>query len=179
MWLPCSPIGAQSLWFATLQCFELTLARHMFLPMMVCGSQQDGTEWLLPHCIKSGVVSCYSPHCSLAIPAIWWGIHLKGSMESHLIPLPSLEGKEVSSFPGSAPTDDTGDYKFLMRFKPGDSDEVIRYQVDKFTHTWWVEHFITQSHFYPGFTGKLSTFTNFPLQPGCEDYSFCQSHGGL
>ena len=24
----------------------------------------------------------------------------------------------------------------------------------------------------PGFTGKVSSVTNFPLEPGCEDYSF-------
>ena len=25
---------------------------------------------------------------------------------------------------------------------------------------------------YPGFTGKVSTLIHFPLEPGCEDYSF-------
>ena len=33
-----------------------------------------------------------------------------------------------------------------------------------------MEHFITQSDIYPGFTGKVSTLTNFPLKPDCEDY---------
>ena len=28
------------------------------------------------------------------------------------------------------------------------------------------------SHIYPGFTGKVSSLTHFPLEPGCEDYSF-------
>ena len=28
------------------------------------------------------------------------------------------------------------------------------------------------SHIYPGFTGKASSLTHFPLEPGCEDYSF-------
>ena len=36
--------------------------------------------------------------------------------------------------------------------KPGDSAVVIGYQVDEFTQAWLVEH--------------------FPLEPGCEDYSF-------
>ena len=25
---------------------------------------------------------------------------------------------------------------------------------------------------YPGFTGKVSSLTHFPLEPGCEDYAF-------
>ena len=28
------------------------------------------------------------------------------------------------------------------------------------------------SHNYPGFTGDVSSLTHFPLEPGCEDYSF-------
>ena len=28
------------------------------------------------------------------------------------------------------------------------------------------------SHIYPGFTGKVSSLTHFPLEPGCEDYAF-------
>ena len=27
-------------------------------------------------------------------------------------------------------------------------------------------------HIYPGFTGKVSSLTHFPLEPGCEDYAF-------
>ena len=54
----------------------------------------------------------------------------------------------------------------------GNSGVAIGYQVDKFTHTWLVECFIAQSHFYPGFMGKVSRLTHFPLGPGCEDYSF-------
>ena len=27
-------------------------------------------------------------------------------------------------------------------------------------------------HIYPGFTGKVSSLTDFPLQLGCEGYSF-------
>ena len=52
------------------------------------------------------------------------------------------------------------------------SSVMIGYQVDKFTLTWLVEHFIPQSHIYPGFTGKVSILTQFPLKPGSEDYSF-------
>ena len=34
------------------------------------------------------------------------------------------------------------------------------------------ECFIAQSLIYPGFMGKVSTLTHFPLEPGCENYSF-------
>ena len=56
--------------------------------------------------------------------------------------------------------------------KPGDSGMVMGYQVDIFTRTWSVEHFIVQSHIYLGFMGKVATLTHFPLEPGYEDYSF-------
>ena len=49
---------------------------------------------------------------------------------------------------------------------------VIGYQVDEFTHTWSAEWFVAHSHIYPGFTGKVSSLTYFPLEPGCEDYAF-------
>ena len=59
-----------------------------------------------------------------------------------------------------------------MGIKAGDSGVVIGYQVDEFTHTWSAEWFVVHSHIYPGFTGKVSSLTHFPLEPGCEDYSF-------
>ena len=59
-----------------------------------------------------------------------------------------------------------------MEIKFGDSGVVIGYQVDGFTCTWSAEQFIAHSHMYPGFTGKVLSLTYFPLEPGCEDYSF-------
>ena len=53
-----------------------------------------------------------------------------------------------------------------MGIKPGDSSVVIGYQVDEFTHTWSAEQFVAHSHIYPGFTGKVSSLTHFPLEPG-------------
>ena len=41
-----------------------------------------------------------------------------------------------------------------------------------FTHTWSAEQFIAHSHSYPGFTGKVSSLTHFPLGPECDDYAF-------
>ena len=48
---------------------------------------------------------------------------------------------------------------------------VIGYQVDEFTHTWSIEPSVVQSYLYPGFTGKGSSLTHFPLEPGSGDYS--------
>ena len=31
---------------------------------------------------------------------------------------------------------------------------------------------MAHSHIYPGFTGKVSPSTHFPLEPQCEDYAF-------
>ena len=63
-------------------------------------------------------------------------------------------------------------FESAMGIKPGDSGVVIVYQVDEFTHTWFAEQFVDHSHIYPGLTGKVSSLTHFPLEPGCEDYSF-------
>ena len=88
---------------------------------------------------------------------------LGGSIESHLIPLPFLHDGEGSSFPGLVPSDDAVNSDSVMGIKPGDSGVVIGYQVDEFTCTWSAEQFVAYSHIYPGFTGKVSSLTHFPL----------------
>ena len=108
-----------------------------------------------------------------AVPQPIGGVYgLGGSIESHLIPLPSLHDGEGSSFPGLVPSDDAVNSDSVMGVKPGDSGVVIGYQVDEFTRTWSAEWFVACSHIYPGFTGKVSSLTHFPLEPGCEDYAF-------
>ena len=97
---------------------------------------------------------------------------LGGLAESHPIPLPSLHGGEGSSFPGLVPFDDMVNSESAMGIKPGESGVLTGYQVDEFTCTWSAEQFVAHSHIYPGFTGKVSSLTHFPLEPGCEDYSF-------
>ena len=92
--------------------------------------------------------------------------------ESHPIPLPYLLGGEGSSFSCLAPSNDTVDSESVMGIKPGDSGVVIGYQVDEFTCTWSAEQFVACCHIYPGFTGKMSSLTHFPLELGYEDYSF-------
>ena len=79
---------------------------------------------------------------------------------------------EESPVPGLVPSDDIVDSKSVMGIKPGDSGVVIGYQVDEFTHIWSAEQFVAPSHIYPGFTGKVSSLTHFPLEPGCQDHSF-------
>ena len=59
-----------------------------------------------------------------------------------------------------------------MGIKPSDSGMVIGYQVDEFIGTWSAEWFVAHSHIYPWFTSIVSSLTHFPLEPGCEDYSF-------
>ena len=92
---------------------------------------------------------------------------------SHLIHLASLHVGEGSSFPGLVPSDDTVNSDSAMGITPGDSGVVIVYQVDEFTHTWsteWsAEWFVAYFHIYPGFTGKVSSLTHFPLELGNED----------
>ena len=56
--------------------------------------------------------------------------------------------------------------------KPGDSGVVIGYHIDELTHTWSAEWLVAHSCIYPELTGKVSSITHFPLEPGCEDYSF-------
>ena len=60
----------------------------------------------------------------------------------------------------------------MVDIKPGDSSVLIGYQSDAFTCTWWMENFVAHSHIHPEFTAKMSTVTHFPLEPGCEEYSF-------
>ena len=89
--------------------------------------------------------------------AIWWGIQLWGwPTESHLIPPPSLHGWEGSSFPGLIPPDDMFDSKAVVGMTPGDSGVVSGYQVDEFTLSWFIKHFVAQSHIYPGFMAKIT-----------------------
>ena len=96
----------------------------------------------------------------------------RGLVETHLVPLHSLQGGEGFSVPGLVPSNEKVNSESVVDIKTGDSGVVIGYQVDEFTHTWSVEQFVTHSHIYPGFMDKVSSVTHFPLEPGCENYSF-------
>ena len=92
--------------------------------------------------------------------------------ESHLIPPPSLHGGEGSFFQGLVPSDETVNSESAMGIKHCDSGVMIEYQVDEFTCTLSAEWFVAWFHIYPGFSGKVSSLTHFPLEVDCEDYSF-------
>ena len=81
-----------------------------------------------------------------------------------------------SSFPGSAPPNDTDDSKICG----GALNLVIIVfwlhiiLMNLLAPGWWSTSLVnhTLSHIYPGLTGKESTLIHFPLEPQCEDYSF-------
>ena len=171
--MPYSPMGAQPLGFASLQPFGV-------YPWQAYVQPGDG-HWSMPGIHRVAAPSATfcrgeppATHSAVSQPSHLLGgaYSLGGSVESHLIPLLSLHGGEGSSFPGLVPSDDMVNSKSVMGIKPGDSGVVIGYQVDEFTHTWSAEQFVAHSHIYPGFNGKVSSLTHFPLEPGCEDYAF-------
>ena len=99
-------------------------------PCVVC------IEWLL---LWVGGPFCYSSAVPQPSHLFGGAYSLGGSVESHLIPLPSLHGGEGSCFPGLVPSDDACNSESVMGIKPGESGGVIGYQVDEFTHTWSAE----------------------------------------
>ena len=143
----------------------------MCLLVMVHDSYQGCTTGCCSHCIKWVGVSLYSFRYPQLLHQYGRGIQLwRLSIE---LPNTSafLHGGEAS-FQFSAPPDNTVNPKSMVGINSCDSVVVIGYQVDEFTHTWLAECIIAQSHIYPCFTGKMSILTLYPLEPGCEDYSF-------
>ena len=141
--------------------------------VMVISPHQVCSEWLLPPPLSVGGASCYSISCPSAIPSIWWGIQLWGldKRVTQSLHLPYMVERGLL-FQVEFPSSDMVNFESVMGIKPGDCGVVIGYQVDEFTHTWSGEQYVAHSHIYPGFTGKLTSLTHFPLEPGCEDYSF-------
>ena len=169
-WMLYSPMGPQPLGFAPLQPFGV-------YPWQAYVQPSDG-HWSTPGMHRLGAPSATlgrrEPSATHSVvPQPFGGAYsLGGSIESNLIPLPSLCDGERSSFPGLVPSDDVVNSDSVIAIKPGDSGVLIGYQVDEFTHTWSAEQFVSPSHIYPMFTGKVSSLTHFPLEPGCEDYAF-------
>ena len=126
--------------------------------------QPGGCHWSTPgmHRVAapSSTLSRWKPSTTQSVVTkpshLYSGAYsLGGLAESHPIPLPSLHDKEGSSFPGLVPLDDMINSESLMGIKPGDPSVLIGHQVDEFTHTWSAEQFVSCSHIYPGFTGKV------------------------
>ena len=172
-WMPYSPLGAQLLGFAPLQPLGV-------YPWQAYVKPGDG-HWATPgiHRVAASFTTLsrgepYATQSAVPQPSHLYGgaYSFGGLAESQLIPPPSLHGGEGSSFPGFVPSSDTVDSESVIGIKPGDFGMVMGYQVDEFTHTWSAEWFVAHSIIYPGFTGKVSSLTHFPLEPGSEDYSF-------
>ena len=90
---------------------------------------------------------------------------------THSLHFPYLTGISFLSqvfFPPS----DTVNSEAVFDIKPGDSSVFIWFQVEGFTHTWSAGYFVDLSYIYHVFIVKVSLLTHFPLEPGCEDYSF-------
>ena len=83
-----------------------------------------------------------------------------------------MHSEEGSSVPGLVPSHGTANSESVVDIKPGDSGVVFGYQVGEFTCTWSMEHVVAHTHIHLGVMGKVSSLTHFPLEPGCEDYSF-------
>ena len=168
--MPYSPMGAQPVGFAPWQPFGV-------YPWQAYVQPGDG-HWSTPgmHRVAahSATLGRVEPSATQsAVPQLIGEVYiLGGSIESHLIPLSSLHDGEGSSFPDLVPSDDAVHSDSVIDVKPGDSSVVIGYQVDEFTCTWSAEWFVAHSHIYPGFTGKVSSLTHFPLEPGFENYAF-------
>ena len=105
------------------------------------GDGHQSTPGLHQVAVPSAISGRVEPSAThSAVPQPIGGVYsLEGSIQSHLIPLPSLCDGEGPSFPGLEPSDDVVNSDSVMGIKPGDSGVVIGYQVDAFTHTWSAE----------------------------------------
>ena len=158
--MPYSLMGARPLGFVPLQPFGVYPWQVYVQP----GDSHQSTPGMHRVAAPSATLGRGEPSAThSAVPQPFGGAYsLGGSVEGHLIPLPSLHDGEGSSFPGLVPSDDVADFESVMGVKPVDSSVVIGYQVDEFTCTWSAEWFVACSHIYPGFTGKVSSLTHFP-----------------
>ena len=166
--MPYSPMGVQPLEFALLQPFGAYPWQAYVQP----GNGHWPTPGMSRVAAPSTALSRWEPHDSYSgVPQpsqLYDGAYSFGGLaESHPLPLPSLHSGEWSSFQGLVPSSDRVNSESAVGIKPGESGVVIGYQVDKFTHTWSAEWFMAHFHIYPGFTGKVSSLTHFPLEPGC------------
>ena len=159
MWLSCSPMRQHC------NLSQYTLVRHLCLLVVVCEPCHECTECLLLHLLQEGrylmlLIQLSPSHsiCVIGHTALGLGRELPN-------PSTFLHGAEGSSVPCSAPSTDRSNSASLVGIKSGHSSVLIRYQVDECTHIWLAQYFITQSHIYPGFMGKVSTLIHFPLEP--------------
>ena len=160
-----SPLGAHPLGFAPLQ----PLGVYPWQAYVQPGDGHWPTPGMHRVAVLSTTLSRREPYATQsAVPQsshLYGGAYSFGNLaESYPIPPPSLHGGEGSSFPDLVPSNDEVDSESAISIKPCGPDGVIGYQVDEFTHIWSAEQFVAYSHIYPGFTGKVSSLTHFPLE---------------
>ena len=146
--MPYSPMGAQPFGFAPWQPFGVYPWQAYVQP----GDGHQSTPGMHRVAAPSATLGRVEPSAThSAVPQPIGGVYsLGGSIESHLIPLPSQHDGEGSSFPGLVPSDDVVNPDSVMGVKPGDLGVVIGYQVDEFTRTWSAEWFVAHSHIILG-----------------------------
>ena len=137
--MPYSRMGAQLLGFAPWQPFRV----YPWQAYLQSGDGHQSTPGMHRVAAASATLGRGEPSAThSAVPQPFGGAYSLGdSVESHLIPPPSIHDGEGSSFPGLVPSDDEVNSDSLMGVKPGDSGVVIGYQVDEFSHTWSEEWF--------------------------------------
>ena len=122
---------------------QLCHSSNKFSPRCLLGLMPI-TQWvLLRWCYSSSCLQPFQQYvgtCNFGgLPSItWWG----GVFPSGFV----LANDLVNS-------------NSVVGIKHGDISVVIGYQVDEFTCTWLAEHFVAESHIYPGFTDNVSTQT--------------------
>ena len=116
-------MGAQPLGFAPWQPFGVYTWQAYVQP----GGGHQSTPGMHRVAVPTATLGRVEPSAThSAVPQAIGGVYsLGGSIESHLIPLPSLHDGEGSSFPGSVPSDDVVNPNSVMAIKPGDSGVVI------------------------------------------------------
>ena len=121
--MPYSPMGAQPLGFAPLKPFGVYPWQAYVQP----GDGHQSTPGMHRVAAPSATLGRGEPSAThSAVPQPIHGVYsLGGSVESYLIPLPSLHDGEGSTFPGLVPSDDAVNSDSVMGIKPGDSGVVI------------------------------------------------------
>ena len=137
MWLPCSSMGTQPLGLATLQPFWV-YPWQAYVP-------SGDSLWPLPEVHK--VAAPPTALCGGELHATHSAV---SSHSIHMMGHTALEAQQ-SPNPYTFPTWQGGVFfstikwpiysKSVVGIKLGDSDVVIGYHIDEYTHTWLAEHF--------------------------------------
>ena len=177
-----STLGGSTIGVCTIATpLEFTHGRHMCNLVMVISPHQVCTEWLLPPLHWVGGALCCSICCSPAIPSIWWGIQL-------------WELGRESPNPSCLPYMVERGLLFQVWFHPMTQSTLnLQWALNLVILVWWLGirlmSLLTPGlqsglwlipTFILGFTGKVSSLTHFPLEPGLWGLLFSgPGHGWL